>query len=185
MPSNVRRSGIFSPRGISSLCFVAAPALEKASRSGKSKRRSTERAARFVCSLRNGSRSRTWNGTALPARRPSAPFSRAVPCLAVRSSWWMRPDRSAASKCSNCVSAESWSEIHEVNEQVRDGLKAQGLIGQSETVVTALERLDLTDAQKRDQRFYNSDSVVVFNQATSGFKSGDNGQLLGITDKHL
>jgi hypothetical protein len=48
-----------------------------------------------------------------------------------------------------------------------------------------LERQDLTDAQKRDRRFYQPDSVLVFNRPTAGFKSGSAGKLCGITDKHL
>ena len=68
---------------------------------------------------------------------------------------------------------------------MRHGLKAQGLVGQDETTVTALERLDLTDAQKRDARSYAPDSVVVFNRHVSGYKPGDSGRLLAITDKHL
>ncbi len=83
------------------------------------------------------------------------------------------------------VVSQSWSEIHKVNEQVRLGLKAQKLIGEAETTVTALERQDLTDAQKRDKRFYQPDSVLVFNRPTAGFKSGSAGKLRGITDKHL
>ena len=86
---------------------------------------------------------------------------------------------------STVVVSQSWSEIHKVNEQVRLGLKAQKLIGESETTVTALERQDLTDAQKRDKRFYQPDSVLLFNRPTSGFKSGSAGKLRGITDKHL
>ena len=86
---------------------------------------------------------------------------------------------------STVVVSQSWSEIHKVNEQVRLGLKAQKLIGESETMVTALERQDLTDAQKRDKRFYQPESVLVFNRPTAGFKSGSAGKLRGITDKHL
>ena len=86
---------------------------------------------------------------------------------------------------STVVVSQSWSEIHKVNEQVRLGLKAQKLIGEAETTVTALERQDLTDAQKRDKRFYQPDSVLVFNRPTAGFKSGSAGKLRGITDKHL
>jgi conjugative relaxase-like TrwC/TraI family protein len=86
---------------------------------------------------------------------------------------------------STVVVSQSWNEIHKVNEQVRVGLKAQKLIGADETTVTALERQDLTDAQKRDKRFYQSDSVLVFNRPTAGFKSGSAGKLRGITDKHL
>ena len=86
---------------------------------------------------------------------------------------------------STVVVSQSWSEIHKVNEQVRLGLKARKLIGEAETAVTALERQDLTDAQKRDKRFYQPDSILVFNRPTSGFKSGSAGKLCGITDKHL
>jgi conjugative relaxase-like TrwC/TraI family protein len=83
------------------------------------------------------------------------------------------------------VVSQSWSEIHKVNEQIRLRLKTQKLIGDAETAVTALERMDLTDAQKRDKRFYQPDSVLVFNRPTAGFKSGSTGKLRGITDKHL
>ena len=86
---------------------------------------------------------------------------------------------------STVVVSQSWSEIHKVNEQVRLGLKAKKLIGDAETTVTALERQDLTDAQKRDKRFYNADAVLVFNRPTAGFKSSSVGKLCGITDKHL
>jgi len=86
---------------------------------------------------------------------------------------------------STVVVSQSWSEIHKVNEQVRLGLKARKLIGEAESAVTALERQDLTDAQKRDKRFYQPDSILVFNRPTTGFKSGSMGKLCGITDKHL
>jgi conjugative relaxase-like TrwC/TraI family protein len=86
---------------------------------------------------------------------------------------------------STVVVSQSWSEIHKVNEQVRLGLKAKKLIGEAEFAVTALERQDLTDAQKRDKRFYQPDSILVFNRPTAGFKSGGTGKLCGITDKHL
>ena len=86
---------------------------------------------------------------------------------------------------STVVVSQSWSEIRKVNEQVRAGLKAQGLIGQQEVSVTALERLDLTDAQKRDKRFYNPDSVLVFNRPITGFKPGDTGRMRGVTDRHI
>jgi conjugative relaxase-like TrwC/TraI family protein len=83
------------------------------------------------------------------------------------------------------VVSQSWSEIHKVNERVREGLKNQKLICETDTTVTALERQDLTDAQKRDKRFYNTDSVLVFNRPVAGFKPGGTGRLRGITDKYL
>jgi len=86
---------------------------------------------------------------------------------------------------STVVVSQSWNEIHRLNDTIRLGLKAQKLIGEVETTVTALERQDLTDAQKRDKRFYQPDSVLVFSRPTAGFKSGSAGTLRGITDKHL
>ncbi|MGH7989587.1 MAG: MobF family relaxase, partial [Limisphaerales bacterium] len=86
---------------------------------------------------------------------------------------------------STVVVSQSWNEIRKVNEQVREGLKAQKLISENEAAVTTLERMDLTDAQKRDKRFYNADAVLVFNRPVVGFKQGNTGKLHGITDKHL
>jgi len=86
---------------------------------------------------------------------------------------------------STVIVSQSWNEIHKVNERVRDGLKAQKLIGEKETAVTTLERIDLTDAQKRDKRFYHADAVLVFNRPVVGFKQGNTGKLRGVTDKHL
>jgi conjugative relaxase-like TrwC/TraI family protein len=83
------------------------------------------------------------------------------------------------------VISQSWSEIHKVNERVRETLKAQKQIGETETPVTALERQDLTDAQKRDKRFYQPDSVLVFNCPVAGFKASDTGKLRGITQRSL
>ncbi|HEX3626344.1 MAG TPA: AAA family ATPase [Verrucomicrobiae bacterium] len=86
---------------------------------------------------------------------------------------------------STVVVSQSWNEIHRLNDTIQRGLKSQKLIGDGETMLTALERQDLTDAQKRDKRFYQSDSVLVFNRPAAGFKSGSVGKLRGMTDKHL
>lgn len=86
---------------------------------------------------------------------------------------------------STVIVSQSWNEIRKVNERVREGLKAQKLIGENETAVTTLERIDLTDAQKRDKRFYNADAVLVFNRPVVGFKQDNTGKLRGVTEKHL
>jgi conjugative relaxase-like TrwC/TraI family protein len=86
---------------------------------------------------------------------------------------------------STVIVSQSWAEIHKLNERVRQELRRRKLIGESETVVTALERRDLTDAQKRDKRFYDSDSVLAFNRDASGFKAGESGRLLAVTKKDL
>jgi conjugative relaxase-like TrwC/TraI family protein len=83
------------------------------------------------------------------------------------------------------VVSQTWAEIHRVNEAVRAKLKAKERLGATETSVMALEQVDLTDAQKRDPRFYAPESVLVFNRDTAGFKTGSSGKLLHLTDRHL
>ena len=82
---------------------------------------------------------------------------------------------------STVVVAQTWSEIRKVNESVRDALKRAGLIGAQEHAITALEAVDLTDAQKRDARSYKPESVLIFNRDTSGFQKGQRGRLVAMT----
>jgi ATP-dependent exoDNAse (exonuclease V) alpha subunit len=78
------------------------------------------------------------------------------------------------------VVSQTWGEVHRVNSRVRDGLKGKGLLGAADTVVKVLDKLDLTNAQKRDARFYPPDAVVVFNQKVSAAQPGAEGKLAGI-----
>ncbi len=50
-------------------------------------------------------------------------------------------------------------------------------------MVTALETVDLTDAQKRDRRFYKDDTVLVLNRDAGGFQKGQTCRLLAISDR--
>ena len=83
------------------------------------------------------------------------------------------------------VVSQTWSEIHRVSEQVRAALKSRGLLGAEDKAVTALETVDLTEAQKRDRRFYNEDTMLVLNRNARGFQRGQTCRLVGITDKGL
>ena len=67
-----------------------------------------------------------------------------------------------------------------MNDAVRETLKSEGLIASSEQTVVALERIDLTDAQKRDQRFYDAGSVLVMNRDAAGFRRGETARFLGV-----
>ena len=67
-----------------------------------------------------------------------------------------------------------------VDTITRDALKAKGLLGANDTTVQVLERLDLTNAQKRDERFYPQDAVIVFNQKVREAELGAKGKLAGI-----
>jgi len=90
--------------------------------------------------------------------------------------------RLATENQSVVVVSQTWSEIHKVNERVRAALKARHLIGDEDKTVTALEPVDLTDAQKRDKRFYTEESVLMFNRNAGGFKKGETGRMIAITD---
>ena len=78
------------------------------------------------------------------------------------------------------VVSQTWAEVHRVNARVRDALKAKGLLGANDTTIQALDKLDLTNAQKRDDRFYPPEAVVVFNQKVRAAKPGAKGKLAGI-----
>ncbi|HEY3743263.1 MAG TPA: hypothetical protein VGL53_25630, partial [Bryobacteraceae bacterium] len=67
-----------------------------------------------------------------------------------------------------------------MNDAVRQALKSESLIASAEQTVVALERIDLTDAQKRDQRFYDADSVLVMNRDVVGFRRGETARFLGV-----
>ena len=86
---------------------------------------------------------------------------------------------------STVVVAQTWSEIRKVNDSVRGALKRAGLIGAEEHAIATLEAVDLTDAQKRDVRSYEADSVIVFNRDTSGFRKGQRGRLLAMSDNAI
>ncbi len=81
------------------------------------------------------------------------------------------------------VVAQTWAEVHRVNERVRTALKRKGLVAYEERDVEALEKVDLTSAQKRDARFHLTDHVVVFNQPLRGFSSGTRGRLSGVVNR--
>jgi ATP-dependent exoDNAse (exonuclease V) alpha subunit len=91
----------------------------------------------------------------------------------------------AERKKSTVIVSQTWAEIREINERIRIGLRRVGLIDKADLTVTAHERLDLTDAQKRDQRFYPANAVIVFNRETGDFAKGEVGKLLVATPTHL
>jgi ATP-dependent exoDNAse (exonuclease V) alpha subunit len=91
----------------------------------------------------------------------------------------------AEKKKSTVIVSQTWAEIREINERIRIGLRRVGLIDKADLTVTAFERLDLTDAQKRDARFYPANAVIVFNRETKDFAKGEVGTLLKATPTNL
>jgi ATP-dependent exoDNAse (exonuclease V) alpha subunit len=88
--------------------------------------------------------------------------------------------RLAEQNASAVVVSQTWSEVHRVNSRVRAALKGKGLLGAADSEVQALERIDLTNAQKRDERFYPPDAIIVFNQKVRDAEPGAKGKLAGI-----
>src|ERR1700704_3509328 len=88
--------------------------------------------------------------------------------------------RLAEQNASAVVVSQTWGEVHRVNSRVRDALKGKGLLGAADSAVQALERIDLTNAQKRDERFYPPDAVIVFNQKVREAEPGAKGKLGAI-----
>ncbi len=86
---------------------------------------------------------------------------------------------------STVVVSQTWAEVHRINSRVRDALKSKGRLGAQDTVVLALDKLDLTNAQKRDERFYPPDAVVVFNQKVRQAEPGAKGKLAGILKSYV
>jgi ATP-dependent exoDNAse (exonuclease V) alpha subunit len=66
---------------------------------------------------------------------------------------------------------------------VRDKLKTKGLVAADDHQVEVLEKVDLTTAQKRDERFFGSDQTIVLNQPLRGFAPGTRGKLSGIVKR--
>ncbi len=91
----------------------------------------------------------------------------------------------AEQRSSVVVVSQTWSEIHKVNESVREGLRKRGVVGVQDVAVLALERLDLTDAQKRDKRFYSDKSVLVLNRDVAGLKRGAQCRLVEIGENSV
>ncbi len=83
----------------------------------------------------------------------------------------------AEKNVSAVVVSQTWDEVRRVNDQVRAKLKAKGLLGVNDVTVQTLEKLDLTNAQKRDERFYPPDAVIVFNQKVRNADAGAKGKL--------
>lgn len=81
------------------------------------------------------------------------------------------------------VVSQTWAEIDEVNSRIRRRLRESGLLVGAEERITSLRQVDLTTAQKNDQRYYPEDHVVVFNQSVGRCARGDFGRVRGITKR--
>ena len=93
--------------------------------------------------------------------------------------------RLAEQNASAVIVSQTWGEVHRVNQCVREALKSKGLLGATDTTIEVPEKLDLTNAQKRDERFFPDDAVIVFNQKVREAAAGATGKLSGILKNGL
>src|SRR5439155_20460529 len=60
--------------------------------------------------------------------------------------------------------------------------KAKGFLGARDTPIQSLDKIDLTNAQKRDERFHPDDSVVVFHMRFHNVAAGTTARFLAATE---
>ena len=82
------------------------------------------------------------------------------------------------------VVAQTWDEIHAVNEAVRQRLKDEGLLGK-ESKLAFYESRDLDSAQKRDVRFYQQGDCVYFIKKYGRFKKGALAKVESASERGL
>jgi len=80
------------------------------------------------------------------------------------------------------VVAQTWNEVTAVNDSIREALRERGRIGDGATIKT-LHAVDLTDAEKRDARFYQPGHVAYFQKRYGRYKRGDCCPVLGANER--
>jgi hypothetical protein len=90
-----------------------------------------------------------------------------------------------AERASAIVVSQTRVQVRAINDAIRESLRARGALSGDETRVTALEQVDLTEAQKLDLRHYPDGSVVVFNRNVGKCARGQQAKIIGLTTKHL
>lgn len=93
--------------------------------------------------------------------------------------------RLAEQNASAVIVSQTWAEVHRINSSVRDALKDKGLLGSKDFAVQVLDRIDLTNAQKSDERFHSPDTVIVFNQKVRDAEPGARGKLGHILESSV
>jgi len=78
------------------------------------------------------------------------------------------------------VVGQTWTEVRQLNQTIREALKKTGRVRGPDFFVEALEAVDVTDVQKRDARFYNTESCVVFGRPVAGFRRNQQANVLCV-----
>lgn len=78
--------------------------------------------------------------------------------------------------------AQTWREVHAVNEAIRSALRDAGTIGESRPLAT-FQPLDRSEAQKRDSRFYAPGHSLVFLTRYGRHQKGDVCDVIEADDR--
>ncbi|MBL9192522.1 MAG: AAA family ATPase, partial [Opitutaceae bacterium] len=82
------------------------------------------------------------------------------------------------------VVAQTWAEVHRVNDAIRDRLKATGHLRDGVNV-QSYQTLNWEDAQKRDARFYAPGHHAVFLKRYGRFERGEVCEILEANERGL
>ena len=82
------------------------------------------------------------------------------------------------------VVAQTWAEVHRVNEAIREALRADGKLGRG-TELRTFRPLDATVAQRRDPHFYAEGQHVYFLRRYGRFAKGDVCEVRGATARGI
>ena len=88
-------------------------------------------------------------------------------------------------KKSAIVITPTREQAKEINKTIRDGLRGAKLIGKRERSFTIYQNHYLTNAQKRDVRFYRSGQIIQTHQNMKGIKKGSVLSVIGVEDKKV
>lgn len=82
------------------------------------------------------------------------------------------------------VVAQTWAEVHAVNDAIRAALREAGKLGAG-TMLTAYQPLDRSIAQRRDARFFESGQAAFFLKGYGRFKKGERCEIAGAAERGL
>ena len=80
------------------------------------------------------------------------------------------------------VVTQTRDEVRELNERIREQLRAGGRLGR-DSAVTAWQPLELGEAQKRDPRYYETGRHVFFLQRYGRYAKGDLCEIVGADER--
>lgn len=81
------------------------------------------------------------------------------------------------------VIAPTHREGKEITGAIRNGLKANGMLGQEDTEYTRLQSKQFTGSEKQMPQHYSKDDVVEFHQNLKGFKAGHKYQIEKVDER--